>query len=241
MDPIDRRPSSPSSVNMPASNGQRESTRERAQDPIDFRAWLEKGPDAALAPDAESVIAAAPSDSVVVAMAGRAHVVDVVYPWALQSNAYLSQLGGHSNGATGQTTEDAIATRPVFFTRTDAGLPAFQVAASPRTARHDGQLPLTPGAAAAMRGVQGSPKGSDATPADAAGTALVASWSERLLRRTVDADGNTTWWLRDYRMEAAEQEALTRSLTFLPPQQRPHRIVINGVEVWRAPHPLPEP
>ncbi|MBD9477417.1 hypothetical protein [Pseudoxanthomonas sp. PXM02] len=242
MDPIDRRAAPSPPVDVRIEPGQREATREGARDPSDFRAWLERTAEAAPSPSAEAVMVATASDTVVQAVAGRADSVDVLYPWTLQAHAHLSQLGGQMHGDPAQVSaDDASAMNPTSSARTAvAALPA-QFATPPYGALNDFQLPIVVGAASTVRGSNASVSVSDAKPSDAAGTALAASWSERLLRKTVDANGNTTWWLRDYGMGSTEQEALTHSLSSLPLQQRPQRIVINGVEVWRAPHPLPEP
>lgn len=213
------------------------------QDAADFNAWLESTrpdethpqstPAAELAIDLTSAIALA-TTSAFEAAAG------VVYPWALQAQAYLSQMGterwveprrsNSADAANALPARDPHVRPLVPLTATGITTPANLAGDSlPAPA-------LTPRA----RGLSDVTNGSESTLAHASGKAIVASWPERLLRRTSDAQGNTTWWLRDYRVGDDEREALIRTLVSQSPEQRPHRIVVNGVEVWRAPHLLPE-
>ncbi|MBD9437303.1 hypothetical protein IB223_14460 [Pseudoxanthomonas sp. PXM03] len=225
--------------------GPRDPLREMRQNAGDFRAWVEEADDASREgqtplPQTLATVVGATQGAVSATLFDDTQFVGTVYPWMLQAQAYLSQLGVREASGGRAAAMDVRVTQQASSPYADAEVTAMPAGGSSRIASTDSRFPLATGIAATVRSVHGTLSGFGAPPADAAGSAFAASWSERLLRRTVDADGNTTWWLRDYGMDAAAQEDLTRSLLSQPLHQRPHRIVINGVEVWRAPHSLPE-
>lgn len=248
MDPIDR--GAPPPWHGPAGTNSgvspRDPVHEMPQSAGDFRAWLEEANDASRVdqtplPQTAAAVAGATQGAVSATLFDDTHAVGAVYPWTLQAQAYLSQLGVREASGGGRAAAiDVRVTHQASLPYADAEVTAMPDGGPSRIASTDARFPLAAGIAATVRSVHGTLSGFGASPADASGNAFAASWSERLLRRTVDADGNTTWWLRDYGMDAAAQEDLTRSLLSQPLHQRPHRIVINGVEVWRTPHSLPE-
>jgi len=61
-------------------------------------------------------------------------------------------------------------------------------------------------------------------------------WAERLMRLTRDGDGQSTVWLRDYRLQAGDVEPVVERLRWHGRQEGVpiDRVVINGREVWCA-------
>lgn len=60
-------------------------------------------------------------------------------------------------------------------------------------------------------------------------------WLQRLAKATTSSEGNTTLWIRDYRAPLASSPDAIASLREYAREQGldVHRIVMNGVEVWR--------
>ena len=248
MDPIDR--GAPPPWQGPAGKnggvGPSNPAREMSRDSTDFHAWLGDAPDANRMGQepltlAGTTIADATPGAASAALFDDTRVVGTLYPWTLQAHAYLSQLGVREADVAAQAMAmDARATPQAPLPYARAAVNGVPISGPSHISPADAPSPLAAGIAATVRSVNGVASGSGGSPADAAGTAFATSWSERLFRRSVDADGNTTWWLRDYGIDAAALADVTRSLLSQPLHQRPHRIVINGVEVWRDPNLLPE-
>lgn len=223
------------------------SVRDVVNDPTpgtaDFHAWLEPPMSNKVSAPSVPVAEAALDHTLAIAVA-TASTADpaagLVYPWTLQAQAYLSQIGGLRGGGDARSQ---LADTPISLQ--GGGLDGDLLASTSSAALTPPLAPASDpvlGPTIAMRtgGIGHRSEKPDPSIADAPGKAIAASWSERLLRRTSDVQGNTTWWLRDYRLSEAEREALTHALLSQAPGQRPHRIVVNGVEVWRAPHLLQE-
>nr|WP_298128496.1 hypothetical protein [uncultured Pseudoxanthomonas sp.] len=250
MDPIDRGAPPPwqGTAGKNGGVGPSNPAREMPRDSTDFHAWLGDAPDANRMGQeplthAGTTIADATPGAASATMFDDTRVVGTLYPWTLRTHAYLSQLGVREADGSAQAMAvamDARATPQAPLPYARAAVNGVPISGLSHISPAGLPSPLAAGIAATVRSVNGVASGSGGSPADAAGTAFATFWSERLFRRSVDADGNTTWWLRDYGIDAAALEDVTRSLLSQPLHQRPHRIVINGVEVWRAPHSLPE-
>ncbi len=223
--------------------GQRDPANGTTQNAADFHAWLESAEPHETSPQSTPAAEPTMDHELAVALTTTSTfeaTAGVVYPRALQAQAYLSQVGTERRG---EPPRPDVANAAVSLLARDPHVrPLVPLTATGITtpANLAGDSLLAPALIPRALGLSDVTNGSESTLAHASGKAIVASWPERLLRRTSDAHGNTTWWLRDYRMGDAEREALTHTLVSYSPEQRPDRIVINGVEVWRAPHLLPE-
>ncbi|PPU40009.1 hypothetical protein XaplCFBP3123_12145 [Xanthomonas arboricola pv. populi] len=60
----------------------------------------------------------------------------------------------------------------------------------------------------------------------------LAEWMTRAMKKISDAEGRTTWWVRDYQLSAAQIPALLDALLHSG-QSRPDRIMLNGALVWQ--------
>lgn len=74
-----------------------------------------------------------------------------------------------------------------------------------------------------------SPRASSASSMGA-----LAEWMTRAMRQISDAQGRSTWWIRDYRLSATQIPALLDALLHSG-QGQPDRIMLNGAPVWQRP------
>ncbi|QBG98129.1 hypothetical protein EYC55_22200 [Xanthomonas oryzae] len=60
----------------------------------------------------------------------------------------------------------------------------------------------------------------------------LAEWMSRSLKHVTDAEGRSTWWVRDYQLSGAHMPTLLDAL-LQSGQARPDRIMLNGALVWQ--------
>lgn len=162
-----------------------------------------------------------------------------VYPEHLIASGYLSMVDTAANGG-GVLPERLVCVGP------DADIRGSDKSATPTA-------DLNPDAGSAATSLFGGLHQSiaDGMAAEGLGTdSEVASstrkldaamfadrfWAERLVRLTHDGDGQSTIWLRDYRLKANDFESVAAKLRWHGRQEGApiSRVVINGREVWRA-------
>jgi hypothetical protein len=178
-------------------------------------------------------VAAARHDGPVVATAldGDA-TTDVLYGWLSRARYELSYLGRklQATGAAGTATgnQRAQAGQGIVLgkpTASSSGVPVQHIVSA--IAYGDVPVGLHPG-----RTVPGETAGSKDGVVTTLSLPLV--WPERSLRRVVNAEGETTVWLRDYRLGAEEVASVVAEILQaqdgLPPVSR---IMVNGAEAWR--------
>ncbi|WP_434990851.1 hypothetical protein [Xanthomonas melonis] len=71
---------------------------------------------------------------------------------------------------------------------------------------------------------------SRASSASSAGA--LAEWMTRAMRQISDAQGRSTWWIRDYRLSSTQIPALLDAVLHSV-QGQPDRIMLNGALVWQ--------
>ncbi len=157
----------------------------------------------------------------------------ILYGWQLASQPGMSQLGGiapgseasvggRSNGNDGSSSRGASGVPD----RADVLPGSLPQAGSTNT------MGLSQGASSVSLAM--SMRSAAVDGLDTASLTALMAWSERSLRRVTTPEGQTTVWLRDYRIGEDEIPALVNHLLGQHENRGSlHRIMINGVEVWR--------
>lgn len=157
----------------------------------------------------------------------------ILYGWQLASQPGMSHLGGmasgpeasvggRSSGNGGSSSKDVSGVPD----RADALPGSLPQASSTRTmGMNQGASPVSSSAPMRSAAVDGL---------DTSSLTALMAWSERSLRRVTTPEGQTTVWLRDYRIGEDEIPSLVNQLLDQHGNRASlHRIMINGVEVWR--------
>lgn len=224
-------------------DAERAPTRPRAnsdQDRKDFRDWVEKdGHPPYPAPTHPQVVEVPTSPGAHAAFRAVAdHAVEasVLYEWQATPGYVLSQLS-----------------RPRGLTAMPVSLQAAeQIAARAESAPFCAPLQALPAApdvlpeaAALSAAIAGAgltrathptdPVSASASPNRAAMVSGIERWSDRSIKRVLDAEGTVTIWVRDYRMSGSDTEALVGALLSETANSATQRIMFNGAEVWRRP------
>lgn len=161
-----------------------------------------------------------------------AATADVLYGWLSRARYELSYLGRKLQAidGVGAGTENQ---------RTQAGqgslLDKRFVPSPGAQAQHAGRATIDGNVPVLLRTGQIAPGGAaDSKDSIATELSLPLLWPERSLRRVANVDGETTVWLRDYRLSAEEIACAVAEILQtqgdLPPVSR---IMVNGVEAWR--------
>lgn len=216
------------------------------QDRKDFREWVENeghSPSPAPAPRQVAEVPMAPAAPTAFrAVADHAVEASVLYEWQATPSYALSQLS-----------------RPRGLAQIPVSLPvAQQIAARAEPAPFCAPLQTLPAApdalpeaaalsaAVAGAGLTRAAYSPDTLITSASASALASAdraalvsaterWSERSIKRVVDAEGAATIWVRDYRMSGSDTEALVGALLSETANSATQRIMFNGAEVWRRP------
>lgn len=171
--------------------------------------------------------AAVPLD-VRLAMAGMS---GRIYPQGLHATGYLSMLDSDRPGMDGVSAGGAS---PELIPAADAGFAAAVVvaaAAAGAGADAEAMAARVDGVAAPVERNGGSTN--DETAELRTGSSGdFAEWARRMVRFS---DGSATLWIRDYRLDAPQRQALIEQLySFARDAGQPlRRIVLNGEDIWR--------
>lgn len=139
---------------------------------------------------------------------GRGHEAGAPNGDALNGNVMMSASAGP--GLSAMSLQD-VAYRPYFASGlhvAGAGLPAALTERPETDATHSSYVSSTTSSGA------------------------LAEWMTRAMKQISDAEGRTTWWVRDYQLSAAQIPALLDALLHSG-QSRPDRIMLNGALVWQ--------
>lgn len=163
----------------------------------------------------------------------------LLYPWQLIAQTALSQLGRWAY------ISEATGTSPTVSGVLQELSPTGGKASDPITGMLAREAFLDQGragkAALAQMALTKSWNATDVRYSikgfnEQAFPSLVA-WAERIQRRTEDAHGRATIWLRDFRLDEAElDKAVNDIIAFYGSEQPVWRIVHNGSEIWRRPN-----
>lgn len=166
----------------------------------------------------------------------------LLLPWQLVANNALSHVFMQSAATVELAHSGAMATAPAAFVRTGAfTLPYAAAAVAGGTAGGAAPLPTvatTAPRAAAMPGSEPSAASSDASAALAS---LAERWQQRLLRWSANGAQGLSVRVRDFRLDAAGEQALAQRLRAFANEHglALQRIVINARELWNAGTPIP--
>ncbi|WP_369914757.1 hypothetical protein AB8810_20380 [Xanthomonas sp. NCPPB 3005] len=211
------------------------------QDRKDFRDWVEKDGHPPYPASAHLQVAEVPTTpaarAAFRAVADHAVEASVLYEWQATPGYALSQL----------SRPRGLAPMPVSLQA------AEQIAARAESATFCAPLQALPAApnalpeaAALFAAFAGAVLTGAAHPTDAALSMSAAAdravlvsaaerWSDRSIKRVLDAEGTVTIWVRDYRMSGSDTKALVGALLSETANSATHRIMFNGAEVWRRP------
>lgn len=163
----------------------------------------------------------------------------LLYPWQLSAQTALSQLGRRAYIGDAADPHPAIpgvlqgvSARGSTASAPFTGSLAHEAFLDQGSAGRAGLAQMALPKSSYEAGVRGNVQGLN----EQALPSLVA-WAERIQRRTEDAHGRVTVWLRDFRLDEADlDKAVNDIIVFYGAEQPVWRIVHNGSEIWRRPN-----
>lgn len=220
-----------------------EPARAPSQDPArrDFSDWVKPGSDlAGQVPDnAVATVMEMPShpleeeSAVIASPVHSTWMHGILYGWQLASQPGMSQLGGiHSRSGSTAVLQSNV--RNGLSTAGTSGIPG-QIGAPIDPVKQADPIRITNlGQGISSASSTNTTQSGSIEGGERPSLAALMAWSERSLRRVTSPEGQTTVWLRDYRIGDDEIPVLVDHLLGQHEGGASlHRIMINGVEVWR--------